>query len=454
MNIPQSFVLFHVDELYSIKQAKGYILIDQSSIDRIESENRQLKIAVKELSVLNDIATAITSTQSVDSIVDMIVQNCVKHFQIEQCAVQLLDEKNEENPFQTMVRKQDSQVNGLPYRLDTQLTGWMLKHKVPLLINNLETDDRINWVPEPEFPVHTLLTVPMMAKGKMIGLITVFNKMDGSGFTPNDQRLLSIIASQSSQIIENARLYEEEKALMRYQEDMRMASQIQKRLLPVKDPSIPGYEITGKSVSAKEVGGDYFDYIEKPNGTLAFCLGDISGKGMPASLLMANLQATLRGQSAVYSDCSTCVAATNTLMYHSTDENKFATLFYGILDPENNTISYCNGGHNLPMLFKKDKLEKLDKGGLVVGFMARSVYEEARVRIDPGDVFVLFSDGITEAMNRKREEYDEPRLEKVVAENKHRSAKELVDIIFQSVNAFVQNEPQMDDMTLVVIKRQ
>jgi sigma-B regulation protein RsbU (phosphoserine phosphatase) len=417
-------------------------------------ENQRLRTAVEELSALNEIATAITSTQTLEQIVDLIVRKCVKHIKVEQGAVMLLDEKDQDKPFHTMIRKQDSLSNILPYRMDAQLTGWMLKNRNPLIVNDLTTDSRFKFMVDKNFPISSLLSVPMMVKGKMIGLLTVFNKKSEAGFTTGDQRLLGIIAAQSAHVIENARLYHEEQSLIRLQEEMRLAYEIQVDLLPKEQPVLPGYQIAGKSIPSKEVGGDYFDFIHSGDNRLAFCLGDISGKGIPAALLMANLQATLRGQTLLGNNSKSCVSFANEMLYQNSAPNKFATLFYGIIDSSKNELSYCNGGHNNPFFFSHDnKLTPLDKGGLIVGIMPSVIYEEDTIPFNSGDLLVIFSDGITEAMNNTEEEFGEQRLIDVILQNKNEPAKDLIEIIIKKVQEFSGIQSQMDDITLVIIKR-
>lgn len=427
---------------------------DSLLINRLQDENNKLRTAVEELSVLNEIATAITSTQSIEKIVDLIVRKCVKHIKVEQGVVMLLDEKDQENPFHTMIRKQDSTTNLLPFRLDTQLTGWMLMNKAPLLINDFQTDKRFSSVKDIDFPIKNLLSVPMQLKGKMIGLVTVFNKKSETGFSINDQRLLGIIAAQSAHVVENARLYQNEQALIKLQEEMRLAYDIQVDLLPKEQPKIEGYQIAGKSIPAKDVGGDYFDFINMDGDRLSFCLADITGKGMPAALLMANLQATLRGQILSDKSCKDCVAFSNDLLYYNTAPNKFATLFSGILNIKSNEITYCNAGHNNPLLISNDNnITRPDVGGLIVGIVPSVPYDEATIKLNNKDMLVIFSDGITEAMNKDEEEFDEPRLIDFILKNKDKSSEELIELIFSEVNNFSKGQPQSDDMTIVIIKR-
>ncbi len=315
------------------------------------SEVQRLQSAVQELSVLNDIATAVSSARELNEVVDLIIQKCIKHLKVEQVAVLLLDQETPDSPFRTMVREMDSKIDVVPYHFGLQLSGWMLKNQKPLLINDFQNDQRFRLTPKEDFSIHSLLSVPLRLKGRMMGLLNVFNKLSEQGFTPEDQRLLSIIAAQSAQIIENARLYEEEKMLLRIEEELRVAYEIQMNLLPKEDPHIAGYDIVGKSIPAKEVGGDYYDFISVNSHKLAICLGDVSGKGMPAALLMANLQATLRGQTLSISSCKDCLRRSNKLLFQSTDVQKFATLFYGILDTRKNEICYTSAGHDHPFLF-------------------------------------------------------------------------------------------------------
>lgn len=428
----------------------------ENRLQKLQTENFRLRKAVEELSILNDIATQISSTKEIDKIVDQIVQKCVKHLKVEQGAVMLLDNKGESGSFRTMIRKADttgSQI--LPFRLDTQLTGWMLKNRKPLVVNDVQKDERFQTIGKSEWPIRSVLSVPLLAKGEMLGVLTVFNKRTEGGFSMEDQRLLSIIAAQSGQIIENARLYKDEQALILMQEEVRLATEIQINLLPHQMPRIEGYQIAGTSIPARDVGGDYFDFIRKDENRLAFCLGDVSGKGMPAALLMANLQATLRGQTMADIPIAECIARSNKLMHHSTDIKKFATLFYGLLNFKEHQLEYCNAGHDNPFLFSPGKEpQRLQIGGVVLGFVPEFSYQETTIPVNPGDLLVIYSDGITEAMNSAEEEFGEERLVETIVENRTHSPQELLSSILKSVRLHVGNEPQMDDMTLVVLKRE
>ena len=420
----------------------------------LDNENKRLRAAVEELSILNDIATTISSTLSLEQIIDLIVRKCIKHLEVEQGAVMLLDEKAQESAFKTMVRKANSTHEILPFRLDTQLAGWMITHKKPLLINDLSSDDRISVGSGDKIPFTSLLSVPLCLKGKMIGSLNLFNKRSGEGFTDTDKRLLTIIAAQSAHVIENARLSEEEKVLQLMQEEMRLAYKIQMDLLPNTAPEVEGYDIVGKSIPAKTVGGDYFDFIEIGNSCMCICLGDVSGKGIPAALLMSNLQATLRGQAPQDRSPQTCIEKSNKLLFKSTDIDKFATLFYGVLSTETHEFQYCNAGHNYPFLVRSDgETVRLKVGGLVLGALEDFSFEESTVQFLPGDLLVIFSDGISEATNSNDEMFGEELLERLIIDNRDKTSAEIIEAILKAVGEYADVPSLKDDMTLVAVKR-
>jgi len=245
-----------------------------------------------------------------------------------------------------------------------------------------------------------------------------------------------------------------EEARIKSREQARMARDIQINFLPKSNPEIPGYDIAGINIPAMEVGGDYYDFIPLNNNRLAIGVGDVSGKGLPASLVMANLQATIRGQSMLNVSSKECLESSNKLLYHSTDKRIFVSLFYGILDTKNHTLSYSNAGQNIPLLFSlNEKPLPLKTHGLVLGIKEDVSYRMKQVKINPGEMLIIYTDGISESMNYKMEDFGEERLLEIVEKNKMLSASKLVYKIIGAANQHSGNTPQSDDMTLVVVKR-
>jgi sigma-B regulation protein RsbU (phosphoserine phosphatase) len=234
---------------------------------------------------------------------------------------------------------------------------------------------------------------------------------------------------------------------------VRLAARIQKDLLPKEAPRLAGYDLAGRSIPAQTVGGDYFDFVFMDEAHLALCLGDVSGKGLPASLLMANLQAAIRSQVLACASVTDCLSRTNTLLYRSTDAGKFATAFYCVLDLERHELTFSNAGHNPPLLFRSSRPERLEEGGLMLGAFEGAEFVEASCRIEPGDLLVVYSDGITEAMNGDNEEFGEEGLVEVVNRERERSAEDVLDAIVKAALDFTGDRLQGDDMTLMVLKR-
>lgn len=425
-----------------------------ADITHLSKENEQLHIAVNELKVLNDIATTISSIQPVDKIIDQIILKCIKHLSVDEGTVSLLEKKESIEEFHTFIRHKGAGADKIPFKLDSRLKGWMLTHRKVFLSNDIKNDAQFDYLSSEDLPYTSVLCAPLLVKGNLIGYLAVFNKKNGLPFTSQDKRLLSIIGSQSAQLIETARLYEEEKALLSLQEEMKMAASIQLKLLPECSPDIPGFEIVSVNIPARSVGGDYYDYITLSSGKIAFCVGDITGKGMPAAMLMANLQATIRSQASIFEDSARCLYGTNKLLFKSTDPDKFATVFYGILDPLTGTVEFANGGHDAPLLMRStDGIDSLNATGLLVGIMEETIYEKGSITMEKGDILLIYTDGVTEAMDPELHEYGVQRLKQILSSQQTQSADAIRHAIIQDVRQHATGASQSDDITLMVIKR-
>lgn len=423
-------------------------------LEQLSKENRELKLAVNELSILNDIATSISTTQPIENIIDTIVLKCVKYLKTEEGTISLLTEEDDQQKFQTFIRKSDLTQARLPIQLDEQITGWMLNNKQPILSNDLVADSRFTLPQYIENTIQSMLSAPLIIKGKLIGYIAVFNKKHGEVFNDKDQRLLIIIASQSAQLIESSRLYKEEKELLLMKEELNVAKRIQNGLLPEKSPFVKGYLIAGSNSSAKEVGGDYFDFIKISENKFGFCIADITGKGMPAALLMSNLQALLRSQVMIEENVEKAISNVNNLLYQSTDSSKFATLFFAVLDSENHTITYCNAGHDEALVFRNGKhVESLQSTGLLLGVMPDMGYSTGTVELQPGDSLVCYTDGITEAMDENENEFGLQKMIDCIEGISEPSALKIEKTLLSEVKSHSRNVAQSDDITIIIIHR-
>src|SRR6185503_4301821 len=271
--------------------------------------------------------------------------------------------------------------------------------------------------------IRSVMAVPLASGEEIFGMIYVDNPFNNR-FQEEDLNVLTTIASVASIKIENERLLDERLEKRRMEEELKVASEIQMRLQPFAPPKLEGWDMAAVSFPCREVGGDYYDFIQcKKSNCLALAVGDVSGKGTGAALLMSSLHAAVRAQSQARSTISEVMGEINAYIFENSPPNKFLTLFYGELDPETGTLRYSNGGHNTPFLLRvKGEMVHLDRGGLPIGMMASgAAYQEGSVEFDPGDVLVIYSDGITESVNEKDEEFGEWRLTEVLKNNLRRS---------------------------------
>ena len=243
--------------------------------------------------------------------------------------------------------------------------------------------------------------------------------------------------------------------------ELETAREIQERLLPAEEPHLTGFEVTGASIPSREIGGDYFDFLVQGADSIGVAIGDVSGKGMPAALLMSNLQASLHGQIIHPSSVSEVVERVNDLLVKSTDSHMFATFFYGLLDTRTAQFTCTNAGHNPPLLLRNDgQIELLTTGGLLLGMLREQPYRQATVELAPGEVVVLYTDGITEAVGPSADENDpdamfgEEALEQVIRASSHLPAIGIKEAILDAVANHTSGVVQSDDITLVVIRRQ
>jgi len=305
------------------------------------------------------------------------------------------------------------------------------------------------------------LLLPLNAPDKLLGFISLGAKRSEEPYSGTDVRLLKSVATQTGLALENARLMsaiaEEVAQRERLNREVEIAREVQERLFPQTLPPIAGVTYAGACRPALGVGGDYYDFLALPEGQLGIAVGDVSGKGIAAALMMASLQASLRGEATrAPENLAALVANVNRLVYEASSSNRYATFFYAQYNPMSRLLTYVNAGHNPPILFHRNggswDVNRLEAGGTVVGLLANFPYEQAALKIEPGDVLIAFTDGISEAMNHADEEWGENKLIETVSSCAALAPAEIIARIMQDADTFVSGAKQHDDMTLVVLK--
>jgi len=422
------------------------------SVDALQEEIQRLQQSVETLSILNNLAVGMSDAAGPEEAVEKLVDQSMRAVNAEQAAVTLLDsdDKPAAGPMETQVRVFRSSAEHESFHVNESLLGWMMLNKKPLVINDPPNDDRfrgLSW----DDTVQSVMCLPLMIRGQLIGILMIYNKRGQTGFDEGDERLAAIIGAQSATLIENAGLAKDK---TRIEEQINLAYDIQSNLLPKSSPRIEGYDVAGRSTPAQSVGGDYFDFIPIDDTRNAVCLGDVSGKGLPASLLMANVQATLRGLTMFDAPVDERINRANKLLCECTDDERFVTMWYGVLDSANHKIDYCSAGHDYPFLVSANgDVKRLESTGLALGVFDHVTYQKESISIEPGDMLVVYSDGVPDATNETDVQFGEERLDALIAEHHAGSAHDLIDHVMKAVNEHAGSAPQFDDLTLVVVKR-
>lgn len=300
--------------------------------------------------------------------------------------------------------------------------------------------------------------LPLESRERLVGFISLGAKQSEEPYNAADLRLLRSVAAQTGLALENSRLTAEvatETAQReRLNRELEIAREVQQRLFPQKTPQIEGVQLAGACRPALSVGGDYYDYLSLANGELAFAVGDVSGKGIPAAILMAVLQTSVRGQAMTQpEDLAALTRIVNLQLTESSPKSHFATLFYAQYDAQSRVLRYVNAGHNPPLLIRAEgETIWLRSTGVAVGWSKRSNFTESQAALEPGDVLFVYTDGFTEAMNAARDEYGEERFERSAQLARHLHPQAILPAMMQAVDEFTADAAQNDDMTLVVVK--
>ena len=340
----------------------------------------------------------------------------------------------------------------------------------------LSRDRFASWrIPEGEALVHTeasalptagerlsdcekCLAVAIAVPGRRLGFLAVADKESREGgvldFTPADARLLSLFANQAAAAIETARLHQKAIEKERIERELELAATIQREILPRSLPAVAGVELAAANVPARHIGGDYYDVFALSRGRVGFLVADVSGKGVPAALLVSTVHAAVHLQ---IDDAATIVDLVSRIDRHLrrfAATRKFLTLFFGLLEPDTGALRYVSAGHNPALLVRgSGASESLESTGLPVGMLPNAKWKEETRVMAPGDVLCVYSDGITEAVNAAEEEYGLPRLVAEVSERRELPMRRIADEVLASVADYARGVPQYDDQTVLFVRR-
>lgn len=337
----------------------------------------------------------------------------------------------------------------LRLRLGQGLIGWVAQMGEAVVVPDVRKDARyVNARKETRSEV----VAPIISNDSVIGVFDLESD-DLNAYTEEDKQFLMLLASQVAIIVEKAMLHEQLVEKKRLEAQLEVARQVQLALLPERDPELDGFDISGYNFSTEEVSGDYYDFVKPYDDQLGLVIADVSGKGVPASLLMAFLRASLRSAIHVGYAPNVAMAKVNYLLWESIEQHQFVTAFYGMLDGTNRTLAFVNAGHNPLLVLNPDGSPRfIERGGLPLGLFKDTRYYEYYLPIDSGQVLVLYTDGATEALSPDGEEYGRTRLVDSVRRSRDLRARQMIDYIYNDIFEWTGGRGSGDDVTFVVIK--
>jgi serine phosphatase RsbU (regulator of sigma subunit) len=409
-----------------------------------ESERRAL-----EREVLLEITRTLSAPLELEEVIEEILRTLREVVDYDAAAIYLLNYRTQALELRREVGYPSGSEGAFHLQVGQGIVGWVAKHGEPLIVPDVRRDSRYVVARE---ETRSELAVPLIVEGRTIGVFNLESDLDDA-YHEGHMELLRAFAAQAAAAVERARLTRELLERRRIEKELAIARDIQLSFLPKRAPEIEGFEIAGTTRPHDEVGGDYYDFIHVTESRLGIAIADVSGKGIPAALLMAGFRMSLLAEIRNEFAIRAVMRKVNSLMHESTDRDKFVTAFYGVLDAKNRVLIFSNAGHNPPILVRTNgSIEQLVEGGVTLGVLADARYDERPLALDPGDVLVMYTDGITEAESPSGEQFGTQRLEEIITRLAGSSAQEILDAIVEETLEWCGARGQSDDLTLVVLK--
>ena len=416
-------------------------------VEELRQTNRNLDNKIQQLNTLFDISKEFNATVDRDRLIKLLSFALMGQMMVRKHLFVLRRRMENESEDGDGFDLQVVSAKGVGDEVDDEFLHRLCSIENNILAENGQADE--HWLSHHGY----VLALPIKHQGETCGMLALGPKMAGT-YQPGEVEFLTALANLAFVSIQNSYLVEEQIEKERLEEEMRLARVIQEGLQPSDLPTVEGVEIAMLALPSRHVAGDYTDVIRLDDNRILLAIGDVTGKGMPASLLMSNLQASLRTLVPLEIPLSESTGHINRVICDNTGFDKFITYFHGIFDSAQRSFHYVNAGHNPPMLVHADgAMEELEVGGLLLGVMKGMPYERGEVVLEPGDVLAMFTDGVTEAMSPEGEEFEEYRLEAVLRESRGLSAQGVLDAVRTAIISWTGSATALsDDLTMLVLK--
>ncbi len=409
-----------------------------------ETERRAL-----EKEVLLEVSRTLSTPLDLDEVIEAIFKSLHQVVDYDAAAIYLVNRSTLALGLVAQVGYPEGSSEAFQVQVGHGIVGWVAKTGDAVIVPDVKRDPRYVMA---RTETRSELAAPLMVEGRTIGVFNLESDLDDA-YHEGHLDMVTAFAAQAAVAVERARLTRELLERRRLEKELAIARDIQLSFLPQGSPELPGFDIAGTTRPHDEVGGDYYDFINVTQGRMGLAIADVSGKGIPAALLMAGLRMSLLAEIRNEFAIRAVMRKVNSLVHESTERHKFITAFYGVLDVKNRVLIFSNAGHNPPILVRKGGLiEYLVDGGVALGVLADARYEERPVALGSGDILVMYTDGVSEAESPSGEHFGSRRIEQSIERNAANTAQEILDGIVWEVLKWTGERGPNDDLTLVVLK--
>jgi len=407
------------------------------------------------LGLISKVGIALLSSSGLDDTLNQVASLVFEAVPAERAVIMLRDESAEGGMKIMVARVRGKEEKLEEVRISRTVMDEVMKNGKSVLTSDAQHDPRYASQTMALLGIRSVLAVPLSVDERdVFGIVYADSPTYEATFTEEHLKILTTLASVAAIRVENAKLLDERMERERMERELELATEIQQRFQPSAPPKMDGYEFQGISFSCYEIGGDYYDFIKLQDGRMLIALGDVSGKGTAAALLMSSVHAAIHAQVAANRPLGEMVKSVNLYLAENTPANRFVTMFVAILDPQTGNLSYINAGHNPPLVGRADgTVEQLTSGGLPLGLLPMADYDASEIKLIAGESIMIYSDGVSEANNIREEEFGMDRLIDVFSRNLGASAAGIRDKVESALSAFTQTAPANDDITLVLVKR-
>jgi sigma-B regulation protein RsbU (phosphoserine phosphatase) len=407
------------------------------------------------LALLYRISQTFSSSLDPDRVLDLVMDEVIGATGAERGLLMLYDDAGKLE-FRAARGLDQQTIEASDFQVSRGVVDWVADEGKPILTSNAQFDERLGGRASIiSMGLRSILCVPLLLKGWSLGLIYVDNRLQAGIFGQEDLDLLVAIASSAAIALENARLYQMAREMGRMERELQMARQVQSSLIPDATPDIPGWEVVAWWEPAREVSGDFYDFVQEGEGRWGIVVADVSDKGIPAALFMALARTIVRASVLDAPSPAAGIARANRLVCADARDGMFVTLVYGELEPATGKMCYVCAGHYPPLLYRAagDRLTHLKWTGMALGVDPGASYESHTVRLKPGDFMLMYTDGVIDATNPQGEAFGQDRLWESIVEQRHAPAAEIVAALRAELGRFAGGSAPFDDVTLVLVRR-